>query len=128
MVAYGAGWTDPGRQPPIGDTGRHEPRQADAIKDAELDRAFADPFRSEASRGSPPAFVLAARGSPALRCSPQSTSRAGVRDALPGVEGALRAAVREFMRLMLSPARVALQIIVLKTGHVTPGAPTESAS
>jgi hypothetical protein len=42
-IAYGAGWTDPERQQPVGDTGRHEPRQHDAIVDAELERALADP-------------------------------------------------------------------------------------
>jgi hypothetical protein len=26
LIAYGAGWTDPERQQPAGDTGRHEPR------------------------------------------------------------------------------------------------------
>lgn len=42
-IAYGAGWTDPERQQPVGDTGRHEPRHVDAIVEAELDRALADP-------------------------------------------------------------------------------------
>ena len=37
VIAYGAGWTDQERQQPIGDTGRHEPRQTDAILDAELE-------------------------------------------------------------------------------------------
>jgi hypothetical protein len=37
LIAYGAGWTDPERQRPVGDTGRHEPRHADAIVDAELE-------------------------------------------------------------------------------------------
>ena len=36
-------WTDPERQRPVGDTGRHEPRQLDAITDAEFERALADP-------------------------------------------------------------------------------------
>src|SRR5205807_3909359 len=26
LIAYGAGWTDPERQAPVGDTGRHAPR------------------------------------------------------------------------------------------------------
>ena len=43
LIAYGAGWTDPERQQPVGDTGRHEPRQLDAIVDAELERALVDP-------------------------------------------------------------------------------------
>ena len=43
LIPYGAGWTDPERQQPVGDTGRHEPAHADAIIDAELERALADP-------------------------------------------------------------------------------------
>ncbi len=43
LIAYGAGWTDPERQQPVGDTGRHEPHQLDVIIDAELERALADP-------------------------------------------------------------------------------------
>jgi hypothetical protein len=30
LIAYGAGWTDPERQQPVGDTGRHEPHQIGA--------------------------------------------------------------------------------------------------
>ena len=43
MIAYGVAWSDPERQRPVGDTGRQEPRQVDAIIDAELGRALADP-------------------------------------------------------------------------------------
>ena len=43
LIAYGAGWTDPERQQPVGDTGRHEPRHPDAIAEAELERALEDP-------------------------------------------------------------------------------------
>ncbi len=45
LIAYGAGWTDPDRQQPVGDTGRHEPRQLDAIVDANPDplRGIAQP-------------------------------------------------------------------------------------
>ena len=43
VIAYGAGWTDHDRQQLVGDTGRHEPRQVDAILHAELDRALKDP-------------------------------------------------------------------------------------
>ena len=43
VIAYGAGWTDRERQQPVGDSGRTEPRQADAIAAAELERALADP-------------------------------------------------------------------------------------
>ena len=43
MIAYGAGWTDPERQRPVGESGRHEPTAIDAIVDAELRRALAEP-------------------------------------------------------------------------------------
>jgi hypothetical protein len=54
LIAYGAGWTDPERQQPVGDTGRHEPRQLDAIVDAELERALADPDPLRGIAHSPP--------------------------------------------------------------------------
>ena len=112
LIAYGAGWTDPERQQPVGDTGRHEPRHVDAIIDAELERALADPdpLRGIAqltarwaprSCSTPPA-------SPAPRRSAPRRMARKLRDALPGGDGALRAAVWEFMRPMLSPALVAL--------------------
>jgi hypothetical protein len=112
LIAYGAGWTDPERQQPVGDTGRHEPRQLDAIADAELQRALADP---DPLRG---VAQLAARWAAAFVLDPAAVTRTKalgsesmarkLRDALPGGEGALRAAVREFMRPMLSPSLVAL--------------------
>jgi len=34
VIADGAGWTDPDRQQPVGDTGRHEPHQVEAIVEA----------------------------------------------------------------------------------------------
>ncbi|MFL5863589.1 MAG: ParB/RepB/Spo0J family partition protein [Solirubrobacteraceae bacterium] len=43
LIAYGAGWTDPERQRPVGDTGRHEPQHPDAIVASELARALEDP-------------------------------------------------------------------------------------
>ena len=58
LIAYGAGWTDAERQQPVGDTGRHEPRQVDAIIEAELQRALADLARCAASPSSPPASAL----------------------------------------------------------------------
>jgi hypothetical protein len=42
VIAYSAGWTDRERQQPVGDSGRSEPRQADAIAAGELERALAD--------------------------------------------------------------------------------------
>jgi hypothetical protein len=43
VIAYGAGWTDPERQRPVGETGRHEPMAIDAIVEAELRRALGEP-------------------------------------------------------------------------------------
>jgi hypothetical protein len=112
LIAYGAGWTDPERQQPVGDTSRHEPRQIDAIIDAELQHALADP---DPLRGT---AQLAARWAAAFVLDPAAVTRTKalgsermarkLRDALPGGDGALRAAVWEFMRPMLSPALVAL--------------------
>jgi hypothetical protein len=112
LIAYGAGWTDPERQQPVGGTGRHEPRQLDAIVDAELERALADPdpLRGIAQLASRlcAAFVLDPAGVTRTKALGTETMARTLRDALPGGEGALRAAVWEFMRPMLSPALVAL--------------------
>jgi hypothetical protein len=112
LIAYGAGWTDPERQQPVGDTGRHEPRHLDAIADAEVERALADP---EPLRGIAQltarwgaAFVLDPAGVTRTKALGSERMERKLRDALPGGEGALRAAVWEFMRPMLSPALVAL--------------------
>lgn len=112
LIAYGAGWTDPERQRPVGDTDRHEPSQIDAIIGAELDRAVGDP---DPLRG---VAQLVARLGAAFVLDPAAVTRTKVlgaermacklRDALPGDEGALRASVWELMRPMLSPALVAL--------------------
>jgi len=112
LVAYGAGWTDPERQQPVGDTGRHEPRQPDAIADAELERALADPdplrgIAQLAARWAA-AFVLDPAGVTRTKALGSERMERKLRDALPGGEGALRAAVWDFMRPMLSPALVAL--------------------
>jgi hypothetical protein len=112
LIAYGAGWTDRERQQPVGDTGRHEPRHTDAILDAELQRALNDrnPLRGIAQ--------LTARLSAAFMLDPDGVTRTKalgtermarkLRDAVPGGEHPLRAAVWEFMRPMLSPTLVAL--------------------
>jgi hypothetical protein len=112
LIAYGAGWTDPERQRPVGDTGRHEPRHPDAIVDSELERALADP---DPLRG---IAQLTARWAAAFVLDPAAVTRTKalgsesmarkLRDALPGGEGALRAAVWELVRPMLSPALVEL--------------------
>ena len=109
VIAYGAGWTDPDRQQPVGDTGRHEPRQIDAIVDAELQRAVADP---DPLRG---IAQLLTRWGAAFPDGVTRTKALGrermarkLRDALPGGEHPLRAAAWELMRPMLSPRLAAL--------------------
>jgi hypothetical protein len=112
LIAYGAGWTDPERQQPVGDTGRHEPRHPDAIIDAELQRALEDP---DPLRG---IAQLTARLGAAVTLNPAGVTRTKVLgtdrmarklgDALPGGDRALRASVWELMRPMLSPALVSL--------------------
>ena len=94
LIAYGAGWTDPERQQPVGDTGRNEPRQIDVLIEAELERAIADP---DPLRG---IAQLTARWAAAFVLNPLAVTRTKalgsermerkLRDALPGGEGALR--------------------------------------
>ena len=125
LVAYGAGWTDPERQQPVGDTDRHEPRHADAIVEAELDRALADP---DPLRG---IAQLIARIGAAFTLDPAGVTRTKalgtermarrLRDALPGGDSPLSNAVWEFMRPMLSPRLAALNhdAFVLEDTHAT---------
>jgi hypothetical protein len=112
LIAYGGGWTDPERQQPVGETGRHEPRQLDPIVDAELERALEDPdpLRGIAQLTArwAAAFLLDPAGATRTKALGTETMARKLRDALPGGEGGLRAAVWEFMRPMLSPALVAL--------------------
>ena len=112
LIAYGAGWTDPERQLPVCDTGRHEPAATDAIIDAELERALGDP---NALRGIAQlvarwaaAFVLDPAGVTRTKALGSERVEGKLRDALPGGDHALRAAVWELMRPMLSPALVEL--------------------
>jgi hypothetical protein len=111
LIAYGAGWTDPERQRPVGDTGRHEPRQIDAILDAELQRALADPdpMRGIAQLTArwAAAFMLNDEGVTRTKALGTDSLARKLRDALPGSDRPLRAAIWEFMRPMLSPALVA---------------------
>ena len=107
-----AGWTDPERQRPVGDTGRHEPSQLDAIADAELERALddPDPLRGIAQLTARWAVAFVLDPAAVIRTKALGSERIErkLRDALPGGDGALRAAVWEFMRPMLSPALVEL--------------------
>jgi hypothetical protein len=107
VIAYGAGWTDQDRQQPIGDTGRREPRQLDAILDAELERALGDPdpLRGIAQLTASWAAAFALDPDGVTRTKTLGTERMArkLADALPGGHSPLRAAVWEFLRPMLSP-------------------------
>jgi hypothetical protein len=100
-------WSDRDRQQPVGDSGRHEPRQADAIADAELQRALEDPDPLRAIAGLvarwSAAFVLDPDGVTRTRALGSERMARRLRDALPGGRTPLRAAVWEFLRPMLSP-------------------------
>ena len=100
VIAYGAGWTDQDRQQPIGDTGRREPRQPDAILDAELERALndPDPLRGIAQLTASWASAFALDPDGVTRTKTLGTDRMArkLADALPGGHSRLRAAVWEF--------------------------------
>ena len=112
LIAYGAGWTDPDRQQPVGDTGRHEPKQLDAIVDAELQRALddTDPLRGIAqllirwAAG----FLLGPDGVTRTKTLGSERMARKLRDALPAGGHPLRTATWELMRPMLSPRLAAL--------------------
>ena len=112
VIAYGAGWTDQDRQRPVGDTGRHEPRQVDAILDAELKRALEDPDPlrgiAQLTASWTAAFALDPDGITRTKTLGTDRMTRKLADALPGGPGALRAAVWEFLRPMLSPRLAAL--------------------
>ena len=112
VIAYGAGWTDQERQQPVGDTGRHQPRHPDAILDAELEHALADPdpLRGVAQLTArwAAAFVLDPDGITRTKALGSERMSRKLADALPGGHGALRTAVWEFVRPMLSPALAAM--------------------
>lgn len=95
----------------VGDTGRHEPAHIDAIIEAELDRALdPDPLRGIAQLTARlgAAFVLDPAGVTRTKALGTERMARTLRDALPGGEGALRAALWELMRPILSPSLVAL--------------------
>lgn len=108
LIAYGAGWTDPERQRPVGDTGRLEPAHPDAIIDAELERALADPDPlrgiAQLTARLAAAFVLDPAGITRTKSLGTERTARALRDAFPGGDRALREAVWEFVRPMLSPA------------------------
>jgi hypothetical protein len=112
VIAYGAGWTDQERQQPIGDTGRHEPRQVDAILDAELQRALEDPYPlrgvAQLAASFTAAFVLDPDGVTRTKTLGTERMASKLADAMPGGRNPLRAAMWEFLRPMLSPRLAAL--------------------
>jgi hypothetical protein len=107
VIAYGAGWTTRERQQPVGDTGRFEPKQIDAIVDAELQRALEDP---DPLRGIAQlvcrwaaAFVIDPNGVPRTTGLGSDRMTRKLQAALPAGESPLRDAVWQLMRPMLSP-------------------------
>jgi hypothetical protein len=112
VIAYGAGWTDQDRQQPIGDTGRHQPRQIDAVLDAELRRALddPDPLRgiAQLTASFTAAFVLDPDAITRTKTLGTERMARKLTDALPGGQNPLRAAIWEFLRPMLSPRLAAL--------------------
>ena len=107
VIAYGAGWTNRERQQPVGDTGNYEPRHTDAILAAELKRALdePDPLRGIAQLAARwgAAFVLNPDGVTRTKALGRERIARRLSDSLPGGVSALRGAVWEFMRPMLSP-------------------------
>jgi hypothetical protein len=107
VIAYGAGWTDPERQRPVGETGRHEPQSVDAIVAAELRRALdePDPLRGIAALVArcAAAFVLDPDGVTRTKILGHERMSRRLEQALPGGDGPLREAVWSFLRPMLSP-------------------------
>jgi hypothetical protein len=112
LIAYGAGWTDAERQQPVGDTGRREPRHVDAIVQEEMRRALEDPdplhgiAQLVARLGA--AFMLDPDGVTRTKALGSERMARKLRDALPGGEQPLRAALWAFMRPILSPRLVEL--------------------
>lgn len=107
VIAYGAGWANRDHQQPIGDSGRHEPCQIDAILDTELRRALddPDPLRgiAQITASFTAAFVLDPDGITRTKTLGTERMARKLADALPGGHNPLRAAVWEFLRPMLSP-------------------------
>ena len=112
VIAYGAGRTNQDRQQPIGDTGRHEPRQPDAILDAEIQRALEDPDPlrgiAQLTASWAAAFTLDPDGPTRTKTLGTERMARKLADALPGGANPLRAAVWDFLRPMLSPRLAAL--------------------
>jgi len=125
-IAYGAGWTNPQRMQPVGDTSRYEPKAPQSILEAELQQAMAmrDPLagiaRLAASFGA--AFMLDLDGVPRTKSLGTDRMTRRLRDALPGGDHPARDALWAFMRPMLSPALVQMhhdEFVPTETGGST---------
>lgn len=109
-IAYGAGWTNPARMQPVGDTSRYEPKAPTSVLEAELEQALnmRDPLagiaRLAASFGA--AFMLDLDGVPRTKTLGTDRMSRKLREALPGGDHPAREALWDFMRPMLSPALV----------------------
>jgi len=107
VIAYGAGWTDPDRQRPVGESGRHEPQPVDTIVTAELQRALdePDPLRGIAGLVARfgAAFVLDPDGVRRTKALGSDRMARRLDEALPGGDEPLRSALWTFLRPMLSP-------------------------
>ena len=90
LIAYGAGWTDPERQQPVGDTGRHEPapprrdRRRRAAASARGPRPAARDRAAHRPLGA--AFVLEPGGVTRTKALGSERMARKLRDALPGGE------------------------------------------
>jgi hypothetical protein len=107
IIAYGAGWSDRARQQPVGDSERFEPRSVDAIIQAELERALAEPDPLKGivqivSRFAA-AFVLDRNGVTATATLGSTRIASRLARALPDGPGDLRTAIWDLMRPYLSP-------------------------
>ena len=98
----------PERQRPVGDAGRHEPPTPDTIIDAELQRALEDPGPlrgiAQLTARLAAAFVLDPAGVTRTKALGSERMARKLRDALPGGDAAMRSAIWELVRPMLSPA------------------------
>ena len=106
LIAAGAGWSQREHQHPVGERGRHEPRQPDTILAAELERALAepDPLRAITALAATwaAAFVLDPDGLPRGGALGSERIARRAADALPA-EHPLRDAVWALLRPLLSP-------------------------
>jgi hypothetical protein len=107
LLAYGAGWTDPERQRPVGETTHHEPQSVDAIVAAELERALSepDPLRGIGALIArlAAAFVLDPDGVTRTKALGRERMSRKLDEALPSGDTPLRSALWAFVRPMLSP-------------------------